>query len=40
MPSPSMLYSVTISSIREGESVSMTAVFDAMTRKLVFTAMP
>jgi hypothetical protein len=33
-------YSLIISSILEGESASRTAVFDALTRKVVFTAMP
>src|SRR5713226_2617415 len=40
MPSPSMLYSVTISSMPEGERVSMTAVSEARTLKVVLTGMP
>src|SRR6266436_6999277 len=35
-----MLYSVTISSMPEGERVSMTAVSEARTLKLVLTGMP
>src|SRR5260370_27850137 len=37
IPSPSRLYTVTISSMPEGDSVSITAVFATMDLKLVFT---
>src|SRR5260370_15525348 len=40
IPSPSRLYTVTISSIPEGDSVSITAVLETIDLKLVLTGCP
>src|SRR5260370_15034902 len=40
IPAPSRLYTVTISSIPEGDSVSITAVLETIDLKLVLTGCP